>query len=263
MELLFLGTSAGWPLPRLGCNCNICSSSDPRDKRLRPSLLVNDRILLDAPFDIYHELTRCNIDPRAITHILITHSHDDHIWGLYDLSHIYNKNQKLKLVSTRSVLSQIRNKLNITMLSFEINEVKPFEKFPLDSDTHVWFLPVEHTIDAYALKLKAPKPFCYAPEFRKIKISVRKKLGDVDLAILDGSSKDKRGQAKGHETIVEGLRLGKEINAKRTLFTNIGHKTDTHENLEKFVKSPDVNRDSPRFDRGRFGIAFDGMKIKL
>jgi len=45
MKILFLGTSAGWPLPRLGCQCEICQSKDPLDTRLRPSVLVNDKIL--------------------------------------------------------------------------------------------------------------------------------------------------------------------------------------------------------------------------
>ena len=79
-------------------------------------------------------------------------------------------------------------------------------------------------------------------------------LGDLDLAIIDGSSKTRQGQATGHETIEEGLRLGKEILAKRILFTNIGHKTDTHQALEKFVKGTAGNK---------FGIAFDGIRIKL
>ena len=48
MKIKFLGTSAGWPLPRLGCKCNICASKNSKDRRTRSQLLVNDSILLEV-----------------------------------------------------------------------------------------------------------------------------------------------------------------------------------------------------------------------
>lgn len=190
-----------------------------------------------------------------LTHILITHAHDDHIVGLYDLSHIYQKEDKIKLVATARVLSEMRKKVGVSMQAFKIEEAKPLKKFDLGNQNFCWFIPVKHgTIEAYAIKVKAGKPIVYAPEFRKIIPSSKKELGDIELAIIDGSSKTSHGQAKGHETIEEGIRLGKEIHAKRILFTNIGHKTDKHAELEKFVK---------REGGSKFGIAFDGQEIKM
>lgn len=254
MQILFLGTSSGWPLPRLGCNCKICTSYDPKDKRLRPSLLINKNILVDAPPDIYHELRKNKADPTKITHILITHAHEDHIMGLYDLTHIYNQSAKIKLLATKSVLSQIRKKSGISALSFRTTEVKPFEKFEIEKDTFCWFIPVKHTVEAFGIKIKAPKPILYAPEFRKILPSSKKQLGDLELAIIDGSSKTRHGQARGHETIEEGLRLGREIRAKKILFTNIGHKTDPHIKLLQFVKEEGGEK---------FSIAHDGLEIRV
>ena len=254
MEILFLGTSSGWPLPRLGCKCEICSSQDPKDTRLRPSLLVNRSILFDASPDIYNEIKIHKVDPTKITHIILTHAHDDHIFGLYDLSHIYN-GSKITLISSSGVLSKARRLVGISMRAFDNLEAKPFEKISLSKDSSVWLIPVEHgSEEAYAIKLKAPKPVVYAPEFRRIIPSSRKEMGDIEMAILDGSSKTSYGQAKGHETIEEGLRFGKDVNAKRVLFTNIGHKTDTHANLEAFVKEHGGNK---------FGIAFDGLELKV
>lgn len=255
VKILFLGTSSGWPLPRLGCNCEICTSSDPKDKRFRPSLLVNDKILIDAPIDIYSQLTRYKVDPRGITHIFITHAHDDHIVGLYDLSHIYNRKEKITLVGTKSLLSQMRRLVGISMAAFKILEVKSLETINLGGDSSAVLIPVEHgSIEAYGIKIKAPKPIFYAVEFRKILPSSKKLIGDIDLAIIDGSSKTSYGQAKGHETIEEGIRLGKDIHPKRVLFTNIGHKTDKQANLETFVKEE---------GGGKFGIAFDGYEVKV
>lgn len=254
MEILFLGTSSGWPLPRLGCNCELCKSNDPKDIRLRPSILVNNSVIIDAPPDIYHQLTKFNVDTKKITTVILTHAHDDHIMGLFDLSHIYNGTGKITLISTEGVLAHTKHRMGISMLGFNIMKAKPFEKINLDKQTDLWLIPVNHTVEAYAIKMKAPKPFVYAPEFRRIRSSSKKELGNVDLAIIDGSSKTHRGQAKGHETIEEGLRLGKEIRARKILFTNIGHKTDTHQNLNEFVKTQGSDK---------FSIAFDGMRLKL
>lgn len=254
MEINFLGTSSGWPLPRIGCDCNICTSKDVKDTRFRPSVLVNKEILIDAPPDIYHELKKHKIDATKIKTILLTHAHDDHIMGLYDLSHVYNKDQKISVISTENVLKDARRKLGISLFSFKTEAIKPFKRVKLANDTSVFFIPVVHTVEAYAIKIKAPKPIFYAPEFRRIKPSSKKALGDIELAIIDGSSKTKRGQAKGHETIEEGIRMGKEIKAKRIFFTNIGHKTDRHEALSRFVKEEGGDK---------FGIAFDGLTIKL
>ncbi len=254
MKFLFLGTSSGWPLPRLGCSCNICSSQDIKDNRLRPSILVNEKLLLDTPPDIYHQLKKFAINPTNITDIILTHAHDDHIMGLYDLGHIYQKKQKINLISTQGVLTYVRKKMGVSIMGFKQIEIKPFEKIELDSQFSGWLIPVIHSVEAYAIKIKAGKPLVYAPEFRKILPSSKKYLGDLELAIIDGSSKTGEGQAKGHETIEEGIRLGQEIKAKKILFTNIGHKTDRHEALEHFVKEKGGQK---------FGIAFDGLEITM
>lgn len=255
MEILFLGTSSGWPLPRLGCKCEVCSSPDAKDKRLRPSILINRKILIDASPDIYHQLVNFKVKTSQVEYVFITHAHTDHIMGLYDLSHIYQKNKKMALISTRGVISSMRRLMDTSMQSFQIQEVRPFEKFALGNDSFAWLIPVEHgSIETYGIKVKGTKPIFYAPEFRKILPSSRRQLGDIDLAILDGSSKTSYGQAMGHETIEEGIRLGKDIKAKKVLFTNIGHKTDKQTSLDVFVKEQ---------GGGKFAVAFDGLNIKV
>ena len=96
MKIKFLGTSAGWPLPRLGCSCHVCASTDPRDKRTRTQLLINDILLLDVGIDTYHHLIKPDVNPTKIKFAAITHEHPDHTLGLWDLGHTYLFSRKGK-----------------------------------------------------------------------------------------------------------------------------------------------------------------------
>lgn len=257
MKIRFLGTSAGWPLPRLGCNCEICKSPNPRNRRLRPTLLVNDSILIDASPDIYHQLYKSqNTNHKTqITHIFLTHTHPDHVMGLYDLSHLYGQEEKPTIVAPEGLLSKIRILFGYPIGgSFRTQIVKPQEEINF-AGIHAWYIPVEHgNIEAYGIKLKERKIVFYAPEFRKILPSARKDIRGIELLILDGSSLTSSGQTKGHESIEEGVRLAKDLRPKRILFTNIGHKTLPHDKLSSWVKE----KGGENFD-----IAYDSLEIEL
>ena len=86
MKLTFLGTGTSCGVPTLGCFCDVCTSTDPHDKRLRTSALLeteNTRILIDCGPDFRQQMLPREF--RKIDGILITHSHYDHVGGIDDL----------------------------------------------------------------------------------------------------------------------------------------------------------------------------------
>ena len=133
MKIKFLGTSAGWPLPRLGCKCELCSSKDPKDTRARTQILLNDSILLDAGPDTYRHLIgdsspamrdqndNGGIDPTKIKAVLISHAHLDHIMGFWDLTHIYNGYKPIDVYVTLPVLTEIRKYISTHGQNLKIN----------------------------------------------------------------------------------------------------------------------------------------------
>ncbi len=86
LELLFLGTGTSAGIPMIGCNCEVCTSLDPRDKRTRPSVVIsyNDvRILIDTTPELRMQCVANGVD--RIDAIVFTHAHADHMMGLDDV----------------------------------------------------------------------------------------------------------------------------------------------------------------------------------
>ncbi len=85
-KLTFLGTGTSQGVPMIGCGCEVCRSSDPRDKRLRASVLVEYEgmtILVDAGPDFRQQMLRAGV--HHLDAILLTHNHKDHTGGLDDI----------------------------------------------------------------------------------------------------------------------------------------------------------------------------------
>ena len=86
IELLFLGTGTSAGVPMIGCHCEVCSSTDPRDKRTRPSVVISHagaRVLVDTTPELRLQAIANGVD--RIDAVLVTHGHADHIMGLDDV----------------------------------------------------------------------------------------------------------------------------------------------------------------------------------
>jgi len=86
MRLLFLGTGTSFGVPVVGCDCPVCTSDDPRDRRMRHAALVEleeGRLLVDTPPELRLQLVRAGVD--AIDAVWFTHVHADHVHGIDDL----------------------------------------------------------------------------------------------------------------------------------------------------------------------------------
>src|SRR3990167_656745 len=254
MKIKFLGTSAGWPLPRLGCTCEICTSKDPKDTRTRTQLLINDTILLDTGPDTYSHLI--NKSPQNIKAVFISHEHPDHTIGLWDLSHIYNQKEQPALYVTLPVLNGIKKTINASpnLLKLKLNVVKENETVRL-GNTKITYFPVIHgNTPAYGIKVKEKRIVAYIPDFNKILPSSQKVIRDCHLLVIDGSSLSKIGQGPGHISIQDGIKIAHKLKAKKTYFVHIGHKTGTHQFLEKFL----TDHAGPNFH-----IAYDGLELNF
>ena len=97
--LTVLGSGTSMGVPTIGCDCAVCHSSDPRDRRSRPSILIEyngNVVLIDTTPDFREQALRENI--RKVDAVLYTHAHADHVLGLDDLRPLsYHRPNKIPL----------------------------------------------------------------------------------------------------------------------------------------------------------------------
>ena len=204
MQLKFIGTSSGEPIPRQDCRCKQCKSADRKDKRLRPSILIDKKILVDAGPDILKQLRRSQI--VKLNTLIITHEHDDHVGGL---KYILKFNPNIRII-----------------------RMKPGQHFKLFGIDFFAF-KVEHSRVLTTIGLEI-NDVAYIPDSSSL-LQALKYLREVKIAILDGSSLGR--SFGGHMSINEIITFVKPLsNLKAIYFTHNGHTRKTHKELNSFVK---------------------------
>lgn len=249
MKIKFLGTSAGWPLPRLGHKCEICSSTDPKDTRLRSSALINESILIDAGPDTYQKLLK--IDVSKIRYVILTHWHPDHTLGVWDLSHLYIDSKPV-IFATAPTLARLRAHVGLEKLA--IKEVSFGQSIDLEQTKFTNF-EVVHTEGCFGVKLEnSNKSLVYIPDFKSIPEPNKRQVKGVDLLVMDGSSLKKEVETSSHQSIETGIKLAKELGVRRATFTHLGHESGVHSKLEEYVRSNGGEE---------FFIPYDGLEVEV
>jgi phosphoribosyl 1,2-cyclic phosphate phosphodiesterase len=110
LRITVLGSGTSMGVPTIGCHCEVCSSNDPRDNRLRPSILVRyggRNILIDTTPDFRTQALRAKIN--RLDAILFTHEHADHIMGLDDVRPFnYRQKASIPIFGSEETLAAIR-----------------------------------------------------------------------------------------------------------------------------------------------------------
>jgi len=235
-----LGSSAGWPIPRLGCDCPQCTSPDPRDRRLRSSLLIDRRVLVDAGPDAYAQLMRTGAVPEQV---VLTHDHHDHMLGL----HVLAKLGRIPLHCTKECEQGVR--VIFPRLDFRVMHLTPGVPAELGEGLRVQAFDVDHSSKTRTMGLRftdaGGRTLAYMPDLAEPPGS--KLARGADVALLDGSSRDR--PVRGHVPMSESVAAAGKLKAGRMLFTHIGHRTGTHAELEVWL--PDG-----------VGVAYDGLVIE-
>ncbi len=253
-EIVLLGSGTSMGVPTLGCNCHVCTSSDPRDRRTRPSIAIafpdgekTRTVLIDTGPDFRQQALRENL--RSIDAVLYTHAHADHILGLDDLRPLSFKNaEKIPLYADRVTADVLRHIFEYT---FSENNHYPHKArvalHPLQSSTHLFgadFLsvPLLHgDLSTVGFRFGTA---AYLTDMSDIPTSSFALLEDLDVLILDAL---RRTPHPSHSNLETSLQFVEKIRPRCAYFTHMSHDlghVETESELPRHVR-----------------LAYDGLRI--
>jgi phosphoribosyl 1,2-cyclic phosphate phosphodiesterase len=250
--LTVLGSGTSMGVPTIGCICKVCSSPDPRDRRTRPSVLVQyegHTVLIDTTPDFRHQAIREGI--RHLDAVLYTHAHADHILGLDDLRPLtFWHDGKIPLYAHAPVLERLRHIFSYIFegeYSFggkaevQLNEINgPVEFFG------ACFIPVKVMHGAAEIHGYRFGSAAYLTDFSEIPEESMAQLRGLDILFLDAL---RRRPHPTHSTLENSVRLVEQLRPRRAFFTHISHD----------LGHAETNAELPEHMR----LAHDGLKLEF
>lgn len=253
--LTVLGSGTSMGVPTIGCDCAVCRSEDPHDRRLRPSVMIEweqYRILIDSGPDFREQAVREGIN--KLDAVLYTHGHADHILGLDDLRPLtyphVNNGKHIPLYArpeTSHILQSVfkyifdDNYKFGKMAKVQVHEfTEPFDLL----DLRVIPIPVihgENEIVGYRIGQMA-----YLTDFSTVPDSSIEMLAGVRVLFLDAL---RHSPHPTHSTVENSLKIAARVGAKQTYFTHICHDL-AHEATNQLLP-PGVR------------LSYDGMRVEV
>lgn len=250
VTMLGTGTSSGVPV--IGCHCAVCTSTDPRNQRLRPSVLLDldgGKVLVDTSTDLRQQALRQGLE--RLDAILFTHAHADHVFGL-DEVRIFNFRQRAAIpcFGSAATLARIRTTFAYVFEAGQEGGGKPsLDLVPIAGPfellgTPVVPVPVLHgELEVLGFRLG---DFAYVTDCSRIPEASFALLAGVRVLILDAL---RWRPHPTHFTVAEAIAAAARIGAERTIFTHMTHDVDA------------ANLPEPLPPGAEFG--FDGLAIDL
>lgn len=250
ITVLGSGTSSG--VPTIGCTCDVCQSTDPRDKRLRPSILLRYggyNVVIDTSPDFRAQVLRAKLE--RLDAIVYTHAHADHILGLDDIRPFnYRQKSPTPLYGAPETLQVIQRVFAYAFNEQVQSSVPKLDLRPLDGTPFdlfgLTFTPVRLCHGAGAVLGFRFGRVAYLTDHSEIPEESRALLKNLDVLFLDAL---RHRPHPTHTTVEQALRLVEEFQPRRAFFTHMCHDLG-HERTEATFP-PHIR------------LAYDGLEIDV
>ncbi len=253
MKLKFLGTGTSQGVPVIGSHDPVCLSADPKDKRLRSSVLITTdtqhKILIDCGPDFRQQMLSNH--EENLHAVLITHEHNDHVIGMDDLRPLIFKNgYDMPVYAMERVAREIPERFPYAFAKDKYPGAPSFAMHSIGNNpfmilgTEITPVEVMHgQLPIFGYKIKN---LAYITDANGIAEKEKNKLHNLDVLILNCLRKS--GIHHSHYILPQALELVRELQPKVAYFTHISHKLGFHEETE---------RELPE----NVHLAYDGLEI--
>lgn len=253
MKITFLGTGTSCGVPVIGCQCEVCQSKEPKDRRLRCSILVeteDTRLLVDVGPDFREQILPQPF--RRIDGILVTHSHYDHVGGMDDIRPYCQFGQidvYADPIAREGMLQMLpycfaENRYP-GVPKIELNEIHAGQSFTI-GDIEV--MPIEVMHGKLPILGYRFGRFAYITDMKTINDDQLLLLEGVEVLVVNALRFDKPHHS--HQLVDDALAFARRVGARRTLLTHMCHDIGLHHV---------VNSKLPQ----GVELAFDGMELAI
>ncbi|MGA1978107.1 MAG: MBL fold metallo-hydrolase [Bacteroidales bacterium] len=253
MKITFLGTGTSQGVPVIACECETCLSNDPRDKRLRTSLLLETAeavLLFDAGPDFRQQMLREKV--KKLDAIIITHEHKDHIAGMDDVRAFNYKSQDaIDIFAEERVQKAIKREYDYV---FAENQYPGIPRMRLNPIPEYGFrikgigiipVRVRHmNLEIYGFRVG---DFAYITDASYVPESSKEKLIGVKYLVVNALRKEKH---ISHFCLREAIDFIREISPKKAYLTHVSHQMGLASEVSKELPSGIM-------------LAYDGLNLVL
>ena len=253
MKVTILGSGTSQGVPLIACKCEVCTSTNVKDKRLRSSIMVETStttIVIDTGPDFRQQMLREQVE--QLDAVVFTHEHKDHIAGLDDVRAFNFINGKhIEVYATSRVQAAIKREfayifaedkypgiplINLNEIDLATFQIKDIKLIPIEV--------MHYKMPVLGFRIA---DFTYITDAKSISEKEKEKIKGSKVLVINAL---RREEHISHFTFQEAIDLAKELDVEQAYFTHISHQLGLHEQVSEELPS-------------NVFLAYDGLKLIL